>query len=116
MAKTLVICALAVLVPLTNLRMICVDHAGPARASATVTANGACDEMCPRTPPAPTSAKTGCVLVAGGCSVVTAFVVALPAPSSAPLASPQATIVSFVSVPDLYHPPVRAPFSPPPEV
>jgi hypothetical protein len=101
---------LIVLVPASNLRMICVDHAvGSAEVSA------GCADLCPREQPQPDEDGTGCVLVAGGCSAISAFIVGLPTPSSAALAAPPANPLAPVREADLYRPPSSPPMSPPPK-
>jgi hypothetical protein len=112
-SKTIVLWTLVTLLALSNLRMICVDHAIGGPASAAVSLGADCTDMCPREPaPRP---KTGCVLVPGGCSAVSAFVVALPPPSVV-LAPPPSRLVATTVGPDLYTAPAPALFSPPPEL
>lgn len=109
MARTLILWALIALVPAINVRMICFEH--PVETSAA----SECDDQCPRKKPASDDDTTGCVLVAGGCSALTAFVAGLPAPSAVALARPSVHIVDPPAAPDLYLPPLASPLSPPPK-
>lgn len=111
MIRRLLLWTLLAIVPLTNVRMICFDHAGGAGASVSPS-GGECDGMCPREQPS--EPEGGCLLVAGGCSAMMAFVVAVPPPAVA-LAAPASSLVSAVEPRDLYLPPVLGTFSPPPE-
>jgi hypothetical protein len=116
-ARTLFLWTLVILMPLTSLRMICVDHSVRAAGRAAVFSPTECDEMCPRDgAPLPENDRpeNECLLVAGGCSAVTTFLVALPAPALA-IAPPLPTIYADVRPPLTYLGPVVRPFSPPPE-
>ena len=88
--KTALVWTLMALVPFVNLQMICVDHPGDrAVLEAGSSSDPNCMDFCLRTqkPKAPVKAEGGCVLIAGGCSVLAALVVALPEPSPS-LAAP----------------------------
>jgi hypothetical protein len=117
-ARTFFLWTLVILVPLTNLRMICVDHAAGSAGRVAVSSPTECDEMCPRDgAPLPENDRpeNGCLLVAGGCSAVATFLVALPAPALA-LAAPPSTIYAVVRPTLTYLWPPARPFSPPPEL
>jgi hypothetical protein len=107
--KTSFIGALVLLVALANVRMVCFDHSRLRRAPAS------CDEICPRTQPAASDAQQHCVLVAGGCSVISAFVVALPVPLVRVTAL-AATLLGVAAEPGFYRSMVPPPASPPPEL
>ena len=78
--KTAVVWTLLALVPFANLQMICVDHGGNGVIESGSSPNPDCTDFCLRAEaaPEPVQPETGCVLVAGGCSLLTALVVALP--------------------------------------
>jgi hypothetical protein len=109
--RHLLIWTLLALVPLANVRMICFDHDGVS-AARSLPAGADCDDTCPREKPA--DQETGCLLVAGGCSAVMAFVVALSSPTTV-FAPPLATSHRVPDTRDLYTAPVLRTFSPPPE-
>ena len=113
--KTLFLWALLVVIPLTNVRMICIDHPRGKAGMPGVSEPADCSEVCPRDAAPRPAPETGCVLVAGGCSAVTAFVVALPAPQTAPLSIPPATPVSAAPETDGYRPPAPSLVTPPPK-
>lgn len=109
---------LVLLVPLTNLRMICVDHSAGAAHRTAVSSPAGCDDLCPRDgAPVPDTdlPDTECLLVAGGCSALATFLVALPASAPA-IAAPRPTRYADVrpALTDLR--PAARPFSPPPEL
>lgn len=110
--------SLLALVPFGNLRMICFEHAdraGVVRVEAPEDPD--CSDFCRRdqAPPPDTRSESGCMLVAGGCSLLTTLVVALAAPAPAP----DALVAGLVVEPALqqfYRPPVLDLFSPPPQL
>ena len=81
----LLVCALLTIVPVTGLRMICVDP--PVEAKAAVSqppqTGQDCEETCPRKPAKRSSGPT-CMLLADGCTVVLIAVVAV-VPAHAPV-------------------------------
>ena len=84
MIHKLLVCALLAIVPVTGLRMICVDPPVQATDDAMRAGDGGqdCEETCTRRPkrsPGPT-----CMLLADGCSVVLIAVVAV-VPAHAPV-------------------------------
>jgi hypothetical protein len=109
--RTFLLLVLVVLVPAMNLRMICVDHAGAASAAS---AEADCTDLCPRQGRAPEPSSERCLLVPGGCSAVSALLVALPVPSPAALAAPAATFVTASREADLYVAPCPSRLNPPP--
>ena len=118
MVRTLFLWMLVILVPVTNLRMICVDHAAGTDGRASASLPTECDEMCPRDDaPRPDNdrSENGCLLVAGGCSALATFLMAVPAPALA-LAAPLSTIYADVRPTLTYLGPADRPFAPPPEL
>jgi hypothetical protein len=110
--KTLLLWSLVALVPLTNIRMVCVDHSGT-RASAQ---RPDCGELCPRDAGGRAAPQeTSCVLVAGWCSAVTAVAVALPAPGIFPLGGAPATLAALPPDVPVHSAPAVRPVSPPPK-
>ena len=109
--RTFLLWSLVLLVPVINLRMICVDHAVDAVAAS---GEADCAELCLREGPPRDTSSAGCVLVAGGCSAVSALLVALPVPSTVTLAAPAVTFLTAGSDADLYLPPSPSRLSPPP--
>lgn len=108
--------SLLALVPFGNLRMICFDHAGSAAVVQGAAAED-CSEFCLRdqAPPPDTESESGCVLVAGGCSLLTMLVVTLAAPAPA-LDAPVAGLFVTPGPQQFYRPPVLDLFSPPPQL
>ena len=113
--RTVLLWSLLALVPFSNLRMICFDHAG----SAAVARPGApdCAEFCQRKEaPAPEpDSDSGCVLVAGGCASVTALILTLSPPTTVFDLS-MASVPMAPAPPRLYSSPVLDLFSPPPQI
>ena len=110
--------SLLALVPFANLRMICFDHSGSTGVVRAVAAEGPdCSDFCRRdqAPPPNTESESGCVLVAGGCSVLTMMVVSLSAPPPA-LDAPAAGLLVLPRPQHLYRSPVLELFSPPPQL
>ena len=96
--KTAAVWILLALLPVANLQMICVDHGGGSggRESSSSSAPE-CTEFCLRAeaPSPPVTDGAGCVLLAGGCSLLAALVVALPErwpPLAAPVAGREPTL------------------------
>lgn len=80
MIHKLLVCALLAIVPVTGLRMICVDPPVQATDDAMRAGDGGqdCDEICARKPGKRSQGPT-CMLLADGCSVVLIAVVAVVA-------------------------------------
>lgn len=109
---------LLALVPFANLQMICVDHGGGSgvRESGSSPAPD-CSEFCLRAEaaPQPVQPNTGCVLVAGDCSLLAALVVTLPERWPA-LAAPAETQDATASIPRTrYLAPALQQLTPPPK-
>lgn len=114
-ARLIVTWAFVVVVPLLNLRLVCVDHlpSGGRRASVSP---ATCDELCPRdaAPGREATSETGCVLVAGGCSAGASVVIALPAAPVRGVPRPVAAAMAAMAL-SPYHAPALTPVSPPPK-
>ena len=114
MIHKLLVCALLAIVPVTGLRMICVDRPVEAADDETRPSDGAdCDDTCARKPAKRSPAPT-CTLLADGCSVVLIAVVAV-VPVHAPVVV-RAQPSPFESrSQESYLPPSLAHLAPPPK-
>ncbi|HVL69695.1 MAG TPA: hypothetical protein VM364_20730 [Vicinamibacterales bacterium] len=112
--RRLLLWLLLVLVPAGNLQMVCFDHPGVApSAGKAVTGADRCADLCPRDAAAPVD--TGCVLIAGGCSVLLAAVVTLHDPVAG-LHPPRMITPVVPAAAGVYVAPPLASFNPPPEL
>ena len=107
--------SLLALVPFTNLRMICFDHAGSGAVAQAEEPD--CSDFCHRkqAPVPETPSGSGCVLVADECSFVSAVLLSLTSPTAGLLAPLAGRFVTG-EPPHLYLPPVLDRFSPPPQL
>jgi hypothetical protein len=106
--------ALLSIVPLTGLKMICVEAPSIATTAEIYdAASDECGEMCPRKPvhkrPEPT-----CVVVAGGCSIELLGVVAV-LPSGPPASFVRQTASLILAPPPAHNAPTLSQPSPPPK-
>jgi hypothetical protein len=115
--KTALIWTLLALVPVANLQMICVDHGSATAVVKDGSPDPDCSDFCLRAeaPRVPAETTAGCVLVAGGCSMLASLVVALPErPES--IAAPVTDRVAALSLPRTsYLSPALQKLTPPPK-
>jgi hypothetical protein len=109
----LFICALVAMVPLTGIRMICVDASGRRAAKVAATADG-CEEVCSRRKPVAPAEPPGCVLVADSCSLLLPGIIAV-APTHPPMVFLLVLQRLAPLAHGLYRPPSLAHDSPPPK-
>jgi hypothetical protein len=112
----LLVCTLLAIVPVTGLRMICVDPPVASRAEVGPAASGGqdCEETCARKPVKRSSTPT-CMLLADGCTVILIAVVAvvpahMPVLQRAQAAPFEPALYQFYLSPtlDLHAPPPKA--------
>ena len=115
MIHKLLVCALLAIVPVTGLRMICVDPPVQATDDAMRAGDGGqdCDETCTRRP-AKRSPGPTCMLLADGCSVVLIAVVAV-VPAHAPVVVRTQPSPFEFHCQQSYLPPSLAHHAPPPK-
>jgi hypothetical protein len=124
--RTLLVCTLLMLVPLSSVRMVCFDaHAadaaarpnvGPERDTAAADAEAACERICMRRhdPPAASESTAACVLIpdASCAFLASAGLAVMP---REPIVATAQPIRRFDPTPiDDYLPPVLSRLSPPP--
>lgn len=114
--RKLLICSLLAFMPLTGVRVVCVEGSGGARTASAVDGGDPCDEFCPRrTSPAEgvPASNVDCMLLADGVLLLvfsgTALVPVLPGVPFEPL-----SVALVQERQDFYLAPVLAHYSPPP--
>ena len=115
MIHKLLVCTLLAIVPVTGLRMICVDPPVSSKAAVGPAASGGqdCEETCARKPvkrgPGPT-----CMLLADGCTVVLIAVVAV-VPAHMPVLQRAQAVPYEPALYQFYRSPTLDQHAPPPK-